>query len=416
VTDTTTRKFAPHVDQPGGPGTQYRVRLRFKGMPKPYTEFHADEDVANDARASELRALRAKGEAPEAGAKLVTYGDQAREVLAAKRIAGLTEGGLEWWQRILRPIIDGPHAATYVHLLPARRMRAAYLERAALHPKAANDERIGHEHVLRAAIADGAKVSEQLLQWPRPERNTVERVALTAAERDPFASCAPDAYVRMLMLQARVGNRYGELLQLRRSWIDWTPGAESIRIPAPRHKSGKRLGAKVIPLFPEEVELLREQLYPEAATPSATSHLPSTPADSELVWPMPNGAAWPTTAGRVANAYYDRHVWRPTIKAAASHEALGDLPRRLQEAERDALTSHDLRATAITLMMDRGVSYETCAARVGHADSKLIRSIYDRGSLVARAALEMARIVQAEVATAATDTTTTAATSWEATR
>lgn len=414
MTDTTARKFPQHVDQPGGPGTLYRVRLRFKGMSQVYTEWHADLDVAT-ARASELRALRKRGEAPEAGAKLVTYGDQARQVLAEKRLAGLTEGGLAWWVRILRPIIDGEHSATYVHLLPARRMRAAYLERAAAHPKAANDERIGHEHVLRSAIAEGAKVPEALLEWPTPELDPVERVALTVAEREVFTSGAPDQYVRMLMLQGRAGPRYGSLLQLRRSWIDWTPGAETIRFPAKAHKSGRRIGAHVVPLFPEEVELLREQLHPEAATPSATSHLPSTPATSELVWPMPNGQPWPMVNGAVANAYYDRHVWQPTLRASASRPELADVRRRLEEAGRDHLTSHDLRATAITLMLDRQVSYETCCARVGHKDSKLIRSVYDRRLVASRAAAEMALIVRAELAAAEADTATAAATR-EATR
>jgi len=65
-------------------------------------------------------------------------------------------------------------------------------------------------------------------------------------------------------------------------------------------------------------------------------------------------------------------------------------------------------------MRDRGISEETCATRVGHADAKLIRSIYDRGSRLARAQRELQAIHAAEVATA-TDTTT-AATAEEATR
>jgi integrase len=422
VTDTTspTRKStpraeltrlgaAPGVDQPGGPGTRYRVRLRFPGSSKPHVEWHAELARAN-ARYWELIATRAADETPNEGAAYLTLGEAASQLLAAKRVANLTEGGVEWWVRILRPLINGPHAATPVHLLPAGKLHAAYLERAAKHPKAANDERIGLEATLRHAIRANAKVPQALLEWDPIEWDTLERVALTPDELERFAHGAPAGYVRLLLLQGTIGCRIGELLTLQRGWIDWTPGAETITIPAKRHKSGKRLGAKQIPLFPTEVELLREQLYPEAATASATSQLPSTPASSELVFPAPNGAAWPTTAGRVAGAYFTRYVWDPTLAAAATPELAG-IRAKLALVERDRLTSHDLRATAITIMRDRGVSIETCALRVGHADGKLIAQVYDKGSQLERARIE----IRAHVVAAATDTTTTATTR-EATR
>lgn len=398
MTDTTaTRTFAQHVDQPGGPGTQYRVRLRFPGMASVYTEWHSDLDVAN-ARASELRAIRKRGEGPSDGARFVTLGDMAREVLAAKGIAGLTEGGLEWWARILRPLIDGPHAATPVHLLPVAKIRTAHLERAAKHPKAANDERIGLEAVLRAAQADGAKVPGALLELPTPVWETRERVTIHRdGELAAFALGAPDRYARLVLLQGMVGCRIGELLQLRRDWIDLAEG--TITIPPAAHKSGKRIGAKIIPLLPEEIALLTEQLATlRVAGATPTSHLPGTPAESELVWPMPDGSAWPMIHGRVAHSYFNRHVWQPTLAAAG----------------RDDLTSHDLRATAVTIMRDRGISEETCQLRVGHADAKLIRSVYDKGSRLARAQRELVAIAAAEVATV-TDTIP-AATAEEATR
>jgi len=61
VTDTTAPKTklatpretldaqgaAPGIDQPGGPRGRYRIRLRWPGMTKPYTEWHANLAVAN---------------------------------------------------------------------------------------------------------------------------------------------------------------------------------------------------------------------------------------------------------------------------------------------------------------------------------------------------------------------------------
>ena len=51
------------------------------------------------------------------------------------------------------------------------------------------------------------------------------------------------------------------------------------------------------------------------------------------------------------------------------------------------VTTHDLRATAVTMMRDLGVPKEAAAARVGHADAgELVDTIYDLGNRAARAA------------------------------
>jgi len=392
---TSVAQLLRGVDEPR-PG-QFRVRLQFPGAPRRHEEYLATADAAN-ARILALREMRKAGLHPETAPRSLTLGEAAREVLEIRTVSGdLQAGGLEWWARILRPWLAGPFADVPVHLLNPAKVASAHRERSAKHPKSAKDELIGLKATLRHARSEGARIPERLLDLQPPKLRTRKRKALAAADRDTFAMGAPAAYVRLVMLQARIGNRIGELLQLRRCDVN----LDDAQLTVPEPKEEARTGAKVIPLFPDEVALLREQLAPfgiVGATP--TSHLPVTADRSPdaLVWPMPDGRAWPMVAGRVAHAYFHRHVWAPTMAAAGL----------------EGYTSHDLRATAITIMLDRGVSRETCATRVGHADATLINRVYDQGDALARAAREMAAIHANEAAAAsATSTPRTAAATTE---
>jgi integrase len=103
---------------------------------------------------------------------------------------------------------------------------------------------------------------------------------------------------------------------------------------------------------------------------------------------------------------FNRLVWMPAVEAAAAAwraehglDERADTPfewwvdpetapadgRRRNDDGRRWLTSHDLRATAVTLMRDLGIARDICAARVGHADAgQLVDAIYDKGDRVAR--------------------------------
>jgi integrase len=198
----------------------------------------------------------------------------------------------------------------------------------------------------------------------------------------------------MLALQARVGNRRGELLLAERGWYDRAKG--TLTIPA---EVAKERREKPIPLLPDEVELLDEQTGAlRIAAGSVTAHLPATAAGSQLLWPMPDGRPWPLQDGAPASSYYERHVWAPAIAEAK---------RRYREEEAlpadaatpfDTLTSHDLRVTAVTQMMLEGMSEATCAYRVGHRDAQLIRRVYDQRDRAVCAAAELAGIAAARAA------------------
>lgn len=377
------------------PGT-FRLQLTFRGLPKRHVEFfpaaaHGGREAAAEAanlRILELRRRRRAGELPEARAEHLTLREACDLLLEEKageisRKTGrpLSQGGLEWWHRILKPWREGEWATIPVDLLPASRIRRALRLRQLERPKAGADEQLGLEAALRLARREGARPTEQLLELEPPAKRQVrERRALEQAEVDLLVASAPPAYGRLIALQATVGNRIGELLLAAPKDVSLERGTLTVR--------GKEQRAKRIPLLEEEIDLLREQLG--ALRPAAeglTAHLPSTAPGSALIWPMPDGRSWPLTAGRVAGAYFGRAVWAPAI-AEAQRRWL-ELHPGEEETPFDGLTSHDLRSTAITAMLDLGISEETAIRRVGHADAGMVRRIYDRGDRDARALEEL---------------------------
>jgi hypothetical protein len=118
---------------------------------------------------------------------------------------------------------------------------------------------------------------------------------------------------------------------------------------------------------------------------------------------------------------FERLVWQPAVEAAAAawraDNDLGvvlvggelrpaatpfewyvdpatappDGRRRADDDGRRWIGTHDLRATAVTMMRDRDVARDIAAARVGHADAgKLVDAIYDKGSRATRVARALA--------------------------
>jgi hypothetical protein len=351
---------------------RYRVRLTFPGVGT-HAEYHGDLETAT-LRVALMRERRRAGLLPTAS-KATTLGDGARAVLAEATAPkrGLTPGGVQWWERITKPWRDGPHSTTPGHLLNVAKLRAELRARIAQHPKAGKDELAALQRILRTLRADDSRVPELILDAParRPRR---EREALAVSDLDLWASCAPTRSYQLLhLLQGSIGNRIGELLQSRPEHWDLARGY--LYVPQPKEQRPKR-----IVLLPDEVELAREQL--QTVAPGA-----------DTVWTMPNGEPFPYRHGRVQHSYFDRHVWQPTKAAAIAAWRAAEHASPFDATPYDQLTSHDLRATAITTMRDLGVSEETCAWRVGHADGGgLVRRIYDRGSREDRAERELRKL------------------------
>lgn len=356
---TTSTHLLAGVDRHGN---GYRVRIRFGNDRHVETGF-ASADAAN-RRAIELRELRARGQRP-GGKPTDPLLREAAEALLQRKQATVSRKvkrrlrprGLEWWQRAVRPWLEGEYADTPVSMLRRNSIEDAHLDRALVAAKTARDELYGLKAVLRFAGERGARYDELILGIAPVSVASRRRQALSVAELELLAAGAPDYARRMLLFKGTVGLRVRELFTLAPERVDLA--GQAIFVPAEFCKEGVD---KWVELTREETRLLRAQLL-------------ARPAGASTVFPTKNGLSWD---GRYGS--FHRLVWaKATLRAAAAWRDAQALPVDARTPFCD-LQPHDLRATAATLMRDAGWSREDAAARLGHADSgALLDRIYDQG-------------------------------------
>ena len=357
----------PGVDRHGA---GYRVRLRFDGAI--HIECGLPTAEAANRRILELRELRATGATPQSAPTRLTLAQAAGALLARKRVSGrrhnLRARGLEYWQRSLKPWQEGPFAETPLQHLRRDQLEDAILIRAADHPTSARNELQALKALLEYAADRGAQFDQAILRISPVAVQPRQRRALTVDELEWFASHAPEYGRRLILIQGTVGNRIGELFSLDETRLDLQQG--TLHVPAHLCKEGV---AKTIPLTREEVHLLREQLL--ARAPGTT-----------LVFPTKTGRQW-------RHNQYEKFIWAKAVQRASAAwrercalAAEASTPFEwFEDGERRWITTHDLRATAATLMRDAGLTRDEAAARLGHADSgELLDRVYDVGSRAAR--------------------------------
>ena len=351
----------------------YRLRMRFGD--ERHTRAGLELEAAEDLR-TEWRALRRDGQTPRTAAPALTIAAAAAALLDRKRTQPsrqtkrpLSARGLEHWLRQLRPWQDGPLAALPVTMLRRAAVEDWYYARAAGAPVIAGAELEGLKALLRLARDRGAAIDERILTIDQIAHERRELEPFGVAELEQIASCAVGYGQRSILLAGTTGMRWAELTGLLESEVNLD--AQTIELEPGRTKEGRR---KIIDLTLEEVELLREQLSGplRAVTDTPTGTLPGRPAGTALVFPTRTGRPW-------RHWQWLRFVWYPArARAADAHRAAHGL-------DLDAVTPfcgrkpHDLRSTAVALMLDRGMSPAEVATRIGHADGgALIAARYDR--------------------------------------
>lgn len=346
-------------------GSGYQVRIVICGRRITEAGFRT-ADAAN-ARALELRAMRAAGVAPATRSKeQLVLREAAESLLVRKRTAisrktkrRLRDSGIEWWDRATRPWREGRYALVPLSLLRRDLIEDDMLDRAAKHPKTARDELNGLKAILRYAGARGASFDPALLTIEPIPAVKRRRRALSVEQLELLASVAPEYAQRMLLFLGTTGLRIGESFSLTDDRVDL---AEAV-IFIPEHLCKEGVD-KWVDLMHEEVTLLREQLVARAT---------STP----LVFPTKTGLSW-------RHFQFLRLVWyKARSRAAAAWRAQGGFALEW-ETPFDDLTPHDLRATAATLMRDAGFTRDQAAARLGHGDTTMLDRIYDVGDRRAR--------------------------------
>lgn len=334
---TASTALVPGVRRhPAGPGYQVRVR------PFPAETFPTPDEA--NARAIELRRMRAVGIRSAPRSATPTLREAAESLLARKRVAGkrapLTAKGIRHWQDATRPWREGDYASLPLDLLDRRAIEDAILARAAARPVSARNELQALKATLNYSQARGHHFDPALLTIEPVATPTHEGRALSADELEFLAAYAPSYAFRLVLLAGTTGNRINELFTLTDDRVDLA--GRTLTVPPELCKERRR---KVIPLTDEETALVREQLLARA---------PGTP----LVFPKRHGSPWRYSA-------FQRLVWKPMLRDAI-RAWKREHPRMPEPFS--PLTCHDLRHTAASLMRQAGMPAELVAERLGHAD------------------------------------------------
>lgn len=180
---------------------------------------------------------------------------------------------------------------------------------------------------------------------PRVERPRV--VPLTVVQVAALADAMPDRYRAMVITQAGLGLRIGELLGLRVEDVDFL--RRTIRIEWQFTNGSKERSE------PKTPRSRRTVPAPQVVLNAIAGHLASYPAADD-------GSVFTTTAEKaVGHMYYGHQLFRRAVASAG-------LP--------EGTTSHDLRHHFASLLLAAGESVVAVAERLGHDDASLVLSTY----------------------------------------
>jgi integrase len=180
---------------------------------------------------------------------------------------------------------------------------------------------------------------------PRVERPRV--VPLTVEQVVALANAMPDRYRAMVITQAGLGLRIGELLGLRVEDVDFL--RRTVRVEW-QFTSGSKERSE-----PKTPRSRRTIPAPQVVLDAIAGHLAAYPAGED-------GAVFSTTTGTpLGHVYYGHNLFRKAVASAG-------LP--------GGTTSHDLRHHFASLLLAAGESVIAVAERLGHDDASLVLSTY----------------------------------------
>ena len=201
--------------------------------------------------------------------------------------------------------------------------------------------------VYNAAVLDRLVAGNPFARvtLPRQER---ERIApLTVAQVRSLADAMPARYRALVLVQAGLGLRVGELLALRVADVDFL--GRSVRVAEQvDQKTRKRVELKT-PSSRRTIPL------PKVAAEALAEHLRQFPA-------APDGLIFHTSSGR---PYWQEHY---ATRVFARAVAAAGLPA--------GTSSHDLRHHYASVLLLAGESVVAVAERLGHADATLVLTTY----------------------------------------
>jgi integrase len=180
---------------------------------------------------------------------------------------------------------------------------------------------------------------------PRDEQERI--VPLTVEQVRALADAVAPRYWAMVMTQAGLGLRIGELLALRVVDVDFL--RRTVRV---EHQIDPKTRERIPPKTPRSRRTLP---LPDVVAEALAQHIATFP---------------PTTDGLIFHTSTDRPYWQ-------EHYGARVLARAVEHARLPAgTTSHDLRHHYASVLLAAGESVVAVAERLGHQDATLVLTTY----------------------------------------
>jgi integrase len=201
--------------------------------------------------------------------------------------------------------------------------------------------------IFNAAVRDRLVAHNPVLglSLPRHERERV--VPLSVDQVRALAEAMPDRCRAMVIAQAGLGLRVGELLALRIEDVDFL--RRTVRVEWQTSPDGKQRTAPKTPRSRRTVPL------PSVVADALAVHIAAFPpaADGSLFTTL-HGLSW-------RHEYYGSRIFAPAVKK-------GNLPF--------CTTTHDLRHHYASVLLAAGESVVAVAERLGHENATLVLTTY----------------------------------------
>jgi integrase len=306
---------------------------------------HFDRKVDGQRWLDEVRASQVTGMYVDPKAGDITVAAYARQWAAsrphnartARRVASAIKNHVEGTQLGSRPLSK---------VLPSEAQAWASGRAIKLAPSTAAYTVYLVRTIFAAAVLDRLIGRTPFVKVTLPESVPARVVPLTVAQVRALAEAMPKNCRAMVLAQAGLGVRVGELLALRVSDVDFLRRTVRVETQIP----------------PNE----REREAPKTLLSKRTLPLPQFVADALAA----HIAAWPPLDD--ASLFYnaDKRLWSTSYYGKVFIEAVGAavLP--------EGTTSHDLRHHYASVLLGAGESVVAVAERLGHKNASLVISTY----------------------------------------